>query len=180
MKLTPSIERFIAHFAELGPRWGLNAETCRAHALLYLAGRPMSLTEIARALRLDKAKARAAIDDLVQWGMAQSTDNETWDASGEPWDLLCAALDARRRREIEPALAMLRSVQKAAAGETETFPGVRARIAGMRELAENLAAIDMHAHRVPKRAMLRLVTLGGHAARILDRLLPASRPRRSA
>jgi hypothetical protein len=33
------MHRFIAHFGALGARWGIEADTCRAHALLYLAGR---------------------------------------------------------------------------------------------------------------------------------------------
>jgi DNA-binding transcriptional regulator GbsR (MarR family) len=43
MSLTPSMQRFIAHFGALGPRWGIAADTCRAHALLYLAGKPLPL-----------------------------------------------------------------------------------------------------------------------------------------
>jgi hypothetical protein len=34
MRTTPAMQRFIGHFGALGPRWGIEADTCRAHALL--------------------------------------------------------------------------------------------------------------------------------------------------
>jgi len=180
MKLTEPMARFIAHFAELGPRWGLNAETCRAHTLLYLAGRPMTLAEIAQSLGLAEKEARAAIDDLVEWGMARPATGEAWDASGEPWDLLFSALEQRRRREIDPALRMLRECRDAASKDGVTEPGVRSRIARMLSLVEDIAAIDTQSRRLPQSTLIRLVGLGGRAARLLDRALPTSRPQRSA
>jgi hypothetical protein len=48
MRTTPAMQRFIGHFGALGPRWGIEADTCRAHALLYLAGAPLALVNIAR------------------------------------------------------------------------------------------------------------------------------------
>jgi DNA-binding transcriptional regulator GbsR (MarR family) len=168
--------RFIEHFGEMGPRWGLERETCRAHALLFLAGQPMGLADLARALNLTKAKAGEAIADLEQWGMARSTSEAAWDASGEPWDLLFAALDARRRRELQPALDMLREGCKAAAGDG-TPSGVRQRLGRMLALVEDLAAIDVQTRRLPSTALIHLVGLGGRAARFLGRTFPSSRDR---
>lgn len=176
MDLTPAINRFIGHFGEMGPRWGLQADTCRAHALLYLAGQSMDLSEIARALALTKAKARDAIADLEQWGMARPAGKDTWDASGEPWDLLFAALEARRRRELQPALDMLRACRDEAAGDG-TPAGVRQRLGRVLALVEDLAAIDVQARRLPSAAFIRLVGLGGRAARFLGRTFPSSRDR---
>jgi DNA-binding transcriptional regulator GbsR (MarR family) len=48
MRTSPAMQRFIGHFGALGPRWGIEADTCRAHALLYLAGAPTSPPSTAR------------------------------------------------------------------------------------------------------------------------------------
>jgi DNA-binding transcriptional regulator GbsR (MarR family) len=173
MSLTPSMQRFIAHFGALGPRWGIAADTCRAHALLYLAGKPLPLPEIAKALDLTKAQARDTLADLAQWGMARPIADDRWDASGEPWDLLFAALDARRRRELPPALEMLRACRDEAAGDG-TEPAVQGRLSRVLALVEDIAAIDVHARRVPPKALIRLVGLGGRAARLLSRAFPHS------
>lgn len=173
MTPTPSMQRFTAHFGELGPRWGIEADTCRAHALLYLAGKPTPLPEIAAALALTKAQARATLADLAQWGMARPVADDCWDASGEPWDLLVAALEARRRRELQPALDMLRACRDEAAGDG-TPAGMRGRIARVLGLVEDIAAIDVQARRLPSKAIVRLVGLGGRAARLLSRAFPLS------
>ena len=176
MERTPAVTRFIDYFGELGPRWGLERETCRAHALLYLAGRAMDLSEIAHTLGLTDAKARDAMADLAQWGMLRSAGQDCWDASGEPWDLLFAALEARRRRELQPALDMLRACQQEAVDDG-TQAGARQRIDRMLALVDDLVAIDMQARRVSSTAFGRLVGLGGLAARFLSRTLPPPRGR---
>ena len=61
LSITPAMRRFIDYFGELGPRWGIRAETTRAHALLYLANRP--LDRDALAAELDKFATRWEIID---------------------------------------------------------------------------------------------------------------------
>ncbi|HEX6841101.1 MAG TPA: hypothetical protein VF113_06225 [Stellaceae bacterium] len=169
--------RFIDYFGAMGPRWGLERETCRAHALLFLAGEAMGAADIARALDMTKPKAAAAVADLQQWGMARPAGESAWDASGEPWDLLFAALEARRRRELQPALDMLRTCRDEASGDG-TLPGVRQRLGRMQALVEDLAAIDVQARRLPSTTLIRLVGLGGRAARFLARTFPSSHTQR--
>ena len=173
MRTTPAMQRFIGHFGALGPRWGIEADTCRAHALLYLAGAPLALANIARALDLTEVEARATIADLAQWGMARPVADDRWDASGEPWDLLFRALEARRRRELQPALDMLHACDVEAAGDG-TPPAIRERLRRIEALVDDIAAIDREAQRVPPRALMRLIGLGGRAARFIGRAFPDS------
>ena len=93
MKATAAMQRFIRHFAALGPRWGSKA-TPAAHALLYLAGTPLALASIARALDLTEVETRLTITDLVQWGMAWPAGDDRSDASGEP--RICCSGCSRR------------------------------------------------------------------------------------
>lgn len=174
MKATPAMQRFIRHFGALGPRWGIEGDTCRAHALLYLAGAPLALADITRALDLTEVEARATIADLVQWGMAPPVGDDRWDASGEPWDLLFRALEARRRRELQPALDMLQACEAEAASDG-TAPAIRERLRRIQALVEDIAAIDHEAQRLPPRALMRLIGFGGRAARFIGRAFPDSR-----
>ena len=169
--------RFIEHFGEMGPRWGLERETCRAHALLFLAGQPMEVADVAGALNLTKAKAGDAIADLEQWGMARARRASPRGMRAASRGICCLpALEARRRRELQPALDMLREGCNAAAGDG-TPSGVRQRLGRMLALVEDLAAIDVQARRLPSTALIRLVGLGGRAARLLGRTFPSSRGR---
>jgi DNA-binding transcriptional regulator GbsR (MarR family) len=176
MDLTPAMRRFIDHFGTLGSRWGLREETCRAHALLYLAGGRMALAEIARGLGRCETATREALADLVLWGMARSAEDGTWDAGGEPWDLLFAALEERRRRELPPALEMLHACRDEAAADGTTPGAVRGRIARMLDLVEDLAALELQSRRLSSTSLMRLVSLGGRAARLLDRAFPSLTP----
>ena len=96
LSVTPPMHQFIDYFGDLGPRWGVRAGTSRAHALLYLTGRPVERDEVALGLGISKAKATAALNDLLGWHMARKGEDGSWRAGGEPWDLLFAALDSRR------------------------------------------------------------------------------------
>lgn len=173
MQPTPAMDRFIRHFGEMGPRWGLAADTCRVHALLYLAGKPASPGDVAESLGLAEPAVVRALQDLAQWGMARPAPGGTWDASGEPWDLLFAALEERRRRELKPALEMLRACEDEAAKDGATPAPVRNRVHRLLLLVDDLAAIDLQSRRFSPGSMARLVSVGGRAARLLDRLFPA-------
>ncbi len=170
--VTAPMRRFVDYFGELGPRWGIRAETSKAHALLYLADRPLDHDEVAEGLGISKAKATAALRDLRGWDMASKSRDGRWRAGGQPWDLLFKALEARRRREIEPALDVLRACSKHAVVDPKTPRTVRRRIDGVLTLVENLAAIDGHAQRLPKSLIPRLVNATGAASRALGRLSP--------
>ena len=164
--LTPSMRSVVAHFAELGPRWGLKSETCAAHVLLYLIGRPLSRAGLASALSWDESTAQAAIDDLVGWRMARQTRDGIAATGGKPWDLLFAAFEERRRREIEPAVQALARAARAAERDG-TSPGAVTRIRDLHDLARDLSHLAERVGRVSSATLTRLVGLGGRFARII-------------
>jgi DNA-binding transcriptional regulator GbsR (MarR family) len=171
--LSPAMEHFVAYFGELGPRWGLQPDTCRIHALLYLTARPMSLDEICIVLSLQTDAGREALDDLLGWRMAHEAEQEKWYGSGEPWDLLFSAIEERRKREIPEAVAMLEKCEKEARADDITPAPVTQRISRLRELVDDIAAIDLQASRFSPRSLARLIGVGGKAARIMNRAFPA-------
>ena len=164
--VSPSMQNVVAHFAELGPRWGLKSETCAAHVFIYLVGRPMTCADIAACLGWDEVTAQAAIDDLVGWRMAQRTGDGFISTSGKPWDLLSAAFEERRRREIEPALRVLADAAKAAARDG-TPPGAARRIRSLLDLARDLSTIAQRVGQLSSTTMTRLLSIGGRVSRII-------------
>ncbi len=170
--VTPPMRRFIDYFGDLGPRWGVRSETSRAHALLYLTGSPVAPDDVAQALGISKAKATNALKDLLGWNMARKDEEGRWRTGGEPWDLLFAALDSRRQREIAPALELLRQCDADARADDATPVAVRRRIAGVLRLVENLAAIDVQSRRLPRSLLPRLVSATVSASRLVGRFFP--------
>jgi DNA-binding transcriptional regulator GbsR (MarR family) len=155
---------------ELGQRWGLPAESCRVHGYLYLVARPVADAELGDALGLGKAALRDALAWLTDYRLIQRS-GDAWRTDSDPWQLMLRALEERRRREVTPALTLLRDCHQAALVEAGRDRLVGLQIGKLFTLAEDLAAIDTQARRLSPRTLRRLVGLGGRAARLIDRTL---------
>jgi DNA-binding transcriptional regulator GbsR (MarR family) len=163
-----AVHRFIDFLGELGARWGLPAESCRVHGYLYAIARAAPEDELCRAAGLKKSALADALAWLADHGLVTKSGS-CWQTGSDPWALLLRALEERRRREIDPALDLLRSCQRDlqtgdAAGRTASV-----QVAKLVALVEDLAAIDMQARRLSPHLLRRLVGLGGRVGRLLDR-----------
>ena len=165
--VTPGMQAVIDHFADLGPRWGLCRETCAVHALLYLHGQVTDCSAVANALGMDAGTAAAAIEDLLSWNMAQRAAAGGVNTSGQPWDMLFAALEERQRREVEPARRLLAAALSEARRDG-TSPAVVQRIRALAELVNDLSAIAGQASRFSSRTLTRLVGFGGRVSRLIS------------
>jgi DNA-binding transcriptional regulator GbsR (MarR family) len=164
------MQRVVDFLADLGQRWGLPAEACRVHGYLYLVARPVGDEELGEALGLDAASVRGALAWLADYRLIERSADSWWTAS-DPWDLMLRALEERRRREVEPALTILRECRDAALAEKRRDRVVGLQIGKLLALAEDLAAIDAQARRVSSRTLRQLVGFGGRAVRLLNRTL---------
>ena len=168
VELTPAMRGVLAYFEELGPRWGLQPKSCAVHALLYLVGKPLGPDEIADTLELDRSFATAAINDLVEWHVVKTgADGRVW-TDGEPWDLLFAGMEERRRREIGPALHTIGEASKLATDDGTPRATVM-RIHNLRDLLHDLSALGDQLGRLPSSAIKRFVRLGGQVSKYLGR-----------
>jgi DNA-binding transcriptional regulator GbsR (MarR family) len=168
--IQPSVRRLVDFLAELGPRWGLPAEPCRVHGYLYLMARPVSERELAQSLGLEPAAVSTSLDWLSEFRLAAEHE-DGWRTASDPWELMLRALEERRRREMEPALALLRECHGAGAADDRDGRQVTLQVAKLLKLVEDLAAIDMQVRRLSPEALRRMVGLGGRAARFMDRAL---------
>ena len=158
----PQHEKRGRAFRRARPALGTEERNLRRACL----GRPLSRAELASALSWDESTAQAAIDDLVGWRMARQTRDGIAATGGKPWDLLFAAFEERRRREIEPAVQVLARAARAAERDG-TSPGAVTRIRDLHDLARDLSHLAERVGRVSSATLTRLVGLGGRFARII-------------
>jgi DNA-binding transcriptional regulator GbsR (MarR family) len=170
--LTPPMRQFIDYFGEVGQRWGLDGSACRVHAFLYLVARASTAADIAIDLSIDEVEARRTLDYLAEWKMVDRA-YDTYSVGSDPWRMLFAGIEERRRRELEPALATLRSCRAEAARGSATSASVRHRIGRVVDLVEDIASLDIVARRLSPTALRRAMTLSGRAAQFLERTLGA-------
>lgn len=180
MSATPislSMRKFIDYFGELGPRWGLDANACRVHAYLYLIARPANEESIGSALDIAAETVSDALAYLLEFRMIAKAETVGWQAGNDPWEMLFAGLEERRRRELEPALSALRHCHTEAARDEATSRSVQRRMGDVLGLVEDLAAVDLQARRVSPQFLRQLIGVSGRAARFIDRTLGGRKER---
>jgi DNA-binding transcriptional regulator GbsR (MarR family) len=112
MHLTPAMQDFILHWAEMGARWGTNRSVAQIQALLHLSPTPPPADEIAETLNMARSNVSTGIKELQSWKLVTVERR----------------LGERREREYTPTLVALQRVADEA--ETDQTPtDVKDRIA---------------------------------------------------
>src|SRR5881398_277491 len=111
--LTPTTTRFILHWGEMGTRWGINRTVAQIHALLFIAPKPVNAEEIAALLNVVRSNVSTSIKELQNWGIIKVVhvlcDRRDFFESGKDvWEIFRLVLDERKKREIDPTIALLR------------------------------------------------------------------------
>lgn len=111
-KLKQARDEFVAQWGALGTQWGINRTMAQIHALLMTA--PMSLTtdDVMAELEISRGNAHSNLKELVAWGLIRMVvkkgeRREFFEAEKDVWQIFTIVARERKRREIEPALAIL-------------------------------------------------------------------------
>ncbi len=134
-----SREEFIAQWGALGSNWGINRSMAQVHALLMTAPEPMHTEEIMERLHISRGNANTNIRELIGWGLVRlvvkkGERREYFEAEKDVWRIFITIAKERKRRELDPALLVLR--QCAADTKKETSGPGKEFHAQMKELQE--------------------------------------------
>ena len=174
-----SVERVVDFLGEVGARWGLPAQACRVHGYAYLMAKPVTTAEIRDALQLSDKDLDDTLAWLADYRLIERVRDGVWRTEADPWELMVRALEERQRREVGPAIELLRECRREVQAEGGRNLTVATQIGKLLRLVEDLAAIGRQTQRLPPAAMRQMIGLGGLAARVLDRTLNLGRgPRR--
>lgn len=172
MKLTPIMERYILHWGEMGTRWGVNRSVAQIHALLYLAGRPITAEEISETLGLARSNVSTSIHELQGWDLVRVTHimgdrRDHFEAFTDLWVMLTTVVEERKKREIDPTLTMLRQSVLEAENDTETPTEIKERISNMLTFIETLSSWHQQVQSLPKSTLVKLMKLGARVAKFV-------------
>ena len=111
-EVTAVEDRFILHWGEMGARWGINRTVAQIHALLYLSPRPLSAEEICERLSVARSSVSTGLRELKSWGLVNTVHRigerrDHFETLTDVWEMFRLVLQGRKRREIDPTLAML-------------------------------------------------------------------------
>ncbi len=174
MHLSPAMSRYIVHWGEMGQRWNVNRTVAQIHALLYLADGPVAADEIVETLGVARSNVSTSIKELLGWELVRLVHlpgdrRDHFEAKQDPWDMLMTIVEGRKRREIDPTLAILRDCVAAAETDGETPPQVRAKLQRMLDLTQRLSAWYDQIRNVPRPVLMKLLGLGAKITSLVGR-----------
>ena len=173
MKLTPIMRKYILHWGEMGSRWGVNRTVSQIHALLYLTPSPLTAEEIAETLSVARSNVSASLKELQNWGIVRMTHvmgdrRDHFEAVKDNWEMLIVIIEERKRREIDPTLAMLNECVEQAEKDKVTDPEIKGRIKEMLEFTETLNNWSDQIKKLPKPTLIKLMKMGAKVAKFVS------------
>lgn len=106
-------DQFVTQWGAIGSAWGINRTMAQIHALLITTPAALSTDEIMSELKISRGNAHSNLRDLVSWGLVRSVvrkgeRKEYFEAEKEVWKMFCIIIRERRRRELRPAMSVLK------------------------------------------------------------------------
>jgi DNA-binding transcriptional regulator GbsR (MarR family) len=174
MNLTPVMEKFVLHWGEMGTRWGVNRTIAQIHALLYLSPEPLPADEIAETLEVARSNVSTSLRELQSWNLVRVTHQigdrrDHFVARTDPWEMFLTIVEERKRREIEPTLAVLEECMRELEHDRDTPRDVRTRIEAMLGFLRRLTEWYGQVMQLPKATLIALMKLGGKVAALLPK-----------
>ena len=172
--LSPTLQKFILHWGEMGTRWGVNRTVAQIHALLFVSPEPLHAEQIAETLAVARSNVSTGLRELQAWGIVRVVHvlgdrRDYFEAVQDVWEMFQSIAEGRKRREVDPTLAVLRECV------AEARPGLDAH--ARERLLELLAFFEMttrwfdQVRRMPRTTLTRFVRMGDKVAKLLG---PAS------
>lgn len=168
----PAAKAFILHWGEMGTQWGVNRSVAQVHGLLYLSDRPLPADDIVEQLVLARSNVSTALKELQGYGIVRRVhvDGDRRDhfvAETDLWEMLMRISAERKRREIDPTIALLGELAEQMAKDDSAPAHVRERITRMHEFIGTLTNWYDQVRRLPKPTLVTLMKLGGKIARFV-------------
>ncbi|MEO7300729.1 MAG: ArsR family transcriptional regulator [Verrucomicrobiota bacterium] len=170
-KLTPVQEKFILHWGKMGTQWGINRTVAQIHALLFISPKPLAAEEIADTLSVARSNVSTSLWELQSWKIIKTVHvmgdrRDHYESIEDVWELFRIVLDERKRREIDPTLALLREC----VAESEKTKGddfTKKRISDLLGFFETTGGWYEQIRKLPTAAVIKFVKLGDKMLKLL-------------
>ncbi|WP_298924841.1 GbsR/MarR family transcriptional regulator [uncultured Ramlibacter sp.] len=171
-RLPPLSREFVAHFGEMGSRWGINRTVGQIYALIFISQRALNADEIAETLEFSRSNVSMGLKELQSWRLVRlkhqpGDRREYFEAPADVWEIFRVLAEERRRREIEPTLSMLRmALLEEPASEADRHAQQRMR--QMHELIDRLMTWFDDVQKLAPETAMQLMGMGATVTRVLE------------
>jgi len=170
--LPPLSRQFVAHFGEMGSKWGINRTVGQIYALIFISEHALNADEIAELLEFSRSNVSMGLKELQAWRLVQlrhqpGDRREYFEAPADVWEIFRVLAEERRRREIEPTLSMLRSALfESPASDAERHAQERMR--EMHDLIDRLMKWFDDVQRLAPETAMQLMGMGATVTKVLS------------
>nr|MDJ0842271.1 MarR family transcriptional regulator [Acidobacteriota bacterium] len=145
-----------------GTRWGINRTVAQIQALLFLSPEPLHAEQICQTLGVARSNASNSLKELMGWGVVKVTHilgdrRDHFVCLTDPWEMFRIILEERKKREIDPTVALLREC--VAMSESEGGM-VQERLTETLEFFETTTTWYNQLAKLPKQGLIRFLKLG--------------------
>jgi DNA-binding transcriptional regulator GbsR (MarR family) len=163
MTLSPVQQKFVLHWGEMGTRWGINRTVAQIHALLYVSPKPLNAEEIAETLAVARSNVSNSLKELQSWRIVKlvhvmGDKRDHFESMKDVWEMFRVVLDERKRREIDPTIALLEECLADPARNTDKFTEERLR--ELHRFFKTTTAWYTQVARLPSTALMKFLSAG--------------------
>ncbi|MBI3875722.1 MAG: MarR family transcriptional regulator [Verrucomicrobia bacterium] len=156
----------------MGTKWGVNRTVAQIHALLFLSPKPLPAEDIATTLGVARSNVSTSLKELQGWGIVKRVhvlgdSRDHFESMKDVWEMFRVVLDERKKREIDPTLAVLRDCIAKAEKDKETDEYTEGKLRELAEFFETTTAWYGQIRQWPTGALTRFVKLGDKARKLL-------------
>ena len=163
MQLTPTMEKFIGHWGEMGAKWGINRTVAQVHALLYISERPLNAEDLVEPLAVARSNISTSVKELQNWGLVQITHikgdrRDHFTTEEDIWTMFRIIADERKRREFDPTQQLLADCLAEAKANNEMH--VYNKLRNLHEFFAITGRFYQQARSLPAKALIELLKVG--------------------
>lgn len=171
-KLSSVQQKFVLHWGEMGTRWGINRTVAQIHALLFISKKPLNAEEIVETLEVARSNVSTSLKELQGWRIVKlvhvmGDKRDHFESMQDAWEMFRMVLDERKRREIDPTLALLRDCIAEAEKDKETDQYTEERLRALQEFFQTTTSWYLQVRQWPTSAVVKFVKLGDRVLKVL-------------
>ena len=168
--LTQVERKFILHWGEMGTRWGINRTVAQIHALLFISPEPLPAEDIADTLNVARSNVSTSLKELQGWRIVKRVHvlgdkRDHFETMSDVWEMFRMVLDERKRREIDPTVALLEECMAEAAGDTDKQTAARLR--ELHRFFQTTTSWYMRIAKMPTAALVKFLSAGDKVVKTL-------------
>lgn len=172
MKLTPLTKKFVLHWGEMGTRWGINRTVAQVHALLFISPKPLNAEEIVATLSVARSNVSTCLKELQNWGLVRVVHvlgdrRDHFETHKDVWVLFQIIMQERKRREVDPTVALLREAVTETRGEGKDDDYAREQLGKMLEFFQAATECYDDVGKLSPSALRKVMKMGGKLGTLL-------------